>query len=198
MVRNLCRAKAHEHNKMKEAKSLASSGTVASVEKLARYDQRTAVGIGELDADPWILNTPEGTLDLTTGGMAAHSPVDKLTKIAGTSPKSNCPTPIWDAFLARVTSDDAELIAFLQRMAGYMLTGETHEHALFFLYGKGSNGKSTFLNVLTTLLGDYHATATMEVFTASINDRHPTELASLRGARMVTSVETEEGRRWAE
>jgi putative DNA primase/helicase len=72
------------------------------------------------------------------------------------------------------------------------------EHALFFLYGTGANGKSTFLNALTSAFGDYHKISPIETFTASNSDRHPTELAGLRGARLVTSVETEEGRRWAE
>jgi putative DNA primase/helicase len=83
-------------------------------------------------------------------------------------------------------------------MAGYALTGTTQEHALFFLHGTGANGKSTFINAVTTVLGDYHRAAAIETFTASHNERHPTDLAGLRGARLVTSVETEEGRRWAE
>jgi putative DNA primase/helicase len=83
-------------------------------------------------------------------------------------------------------------------MAGYSLTGSTEEHALFFLYGLGANGKSTFLNAITAAAGDYHRTTPIETFTASNHDRHPTELAALRGARLVTATETEEGRRWAE
>jgi putative DNA primase/helicase len=100
--------------------------------------------------------------------------------------------------LARVTDDQPELIAFLKRVAGYALTGLTREHALFFLYGRGANGKSTLINVLIECLGDYHKTAPIETFTASTSERHPTDLASLRGARLVTATETEEGRRWAE
>ena len=83
-------------------------------------------------------------------------------------------------------------------MCGYALTGATSEHALFFLYGRGANGKSTFVNAVAGILGDYHRTAPIETFTASISDRHPTDLAGLRGARLVTATETEEGRRWAE
>jgi len=78
------------------------------------------------------------------------------------------------------------------------LTGSTQEHALFFLYGLGANGKTTFLNAITACTGDYHRTAPIETFTASSVDRHPTDLAGLRGARLVTAIETEEGRRWAE
>lgn len=86
---------------------------------------------------------------------------------------------------------------FMQQVAGYALTGDISEHALFFIYGPGGNGKSVFLNTLTNILGDYAATATMDTFTANQGDRHPTDLAMLRGARLVSVSETEEGRPWA-
>src|SRR6516165_8894792 len=111
---------------------------------------------------------------------------------------ASCPTPVWGAFLARITDNRPELSAYLQRIAGYSLTGATQEHALFFLYGLGANGKTTFLNAITACVGNYHRTAPIETFTASSVDRHPTDLAGLRGARLVTAIETEEGRRWAE
>ena len=91
-----------------------------------------------------------------------------------------------------------ELQRFLQQMAGYCLTGDISEHALFFVYGTGGNGKGVFLNTVAGILGDYAATAAMDTFTASQGDRHPTDLAMLRGARLVTAAETEEGRAWAE
>ena len=97
-----------------------------------------------------------------------------------------------------MTDGKPELAEYLQRIAGYSLTGSTQEHAMFFLYGLGANGKTTFLNAITQAAGDYHRTAPIETFTASSIDRHPTDLAGLRGARLVTAVETEEGRRWAE
>lgn len=86
----------------------------------------------------------------------------------------------------------------MQRVAGYCLTGSTQEHGLFFLYGTGSNGKSVFVNTLFTLLGDYAANAPMETFMETRTERHPTDLAGLRGARLVTATETEQGRRWNE
>jgi putative DNA primase/helicase len=97
-----------------------------------------------------------------------------------------------------VTGGNVELIAFLRRMAGYALTGLTREHTMFFLHGGGGNGKSVFIKTISGILGDYHRTAPIETFTASQIDKHPTDLAGLHGARLVTSVETEEGRRWAE
>src|SRR5262249_4902153 len=84
------------------------------------------------------------------------------------------------------------------RLLGYALTGLTIEHALFFLYGTGANGKSVLMSTVAGILGSYHRTAPIETFTASTSERHPTDLAGLRGARLVTAVETEEGRRWAE
>jgi putative DNA primase/helicase len=89
------------------------------------------------------------------------------------------------------------LIGFLQRVAGYALTDSTREHALFFVYGTGANGKSTFVNT-TACVGEYHRVAPIETFTASNTERHTTELAGLRGARLVTAIKTEEGRRWNE
>ncbi len=83
-------------------------------------------------------------------------------------------------------------------MVGYALTGSTQEHALFFLHGTGANGKGVFLSTIAGVLRDYAATAPMETFIASNSDRHPTDLAGLRGTRLVTAQETEEGRRWAE
>ncbi|WP_048863261.1 phage/plasmid primase, P4 family, partial [Acidisphaera rubrifaciens] len=93
---------------------------------------------------------------------------------------------------------DADLVRFLQRAAGYALTGSTREHALFFGYGTGGNGKGVFLNTLAGIFGDYATIAPMETFAATQTDRHPTELAMLRGARLVTAQETEQGRAWAE
>ena len=178
--------------------AIASAKTVAAVERLAKADRRIAATVDQWDADPWLLNTPGGVVDLRDGGYRLHNPADYITKISGTAPDPSRPIPHWLAFLERVTAADAELIAFLQRIAGYCLTGSTSEHALFFLYGTGSNGKSTFLNAITGVIGGYCRTAPIETFTASPSDRHPTDLAGLRGARLVTAVETEEGRRWAE
>jgi putative DNA primase/helicase len=91
-----------------------------------------------------------------------------------------------------------ELVDYLQRVCGYCMTGHIKEHALFFLYGTGANGKSVFINTLRGIFGSYHATAPIETFTATGIASHPTDLAGLMGARLVTAIETEEGRAWAE
>jgi putative DNA primase/helicase len=178
------------------AKSIASGRTIASVERLARYDRRHAATVEQWDSDHWLLNTPGGVVDLRTGKMRHHRAEDHITKITAVAPGGDCPR--WLAFLETITNQDKELQTFLQRVAGYCLSGTTREHALFFGYGTGGNGKGAFLNTLTGLMADYAAIASMETFTASNTDRHPTDLAMLRGARLVTAQETEQGRKWAE
>ena len=195
-ARVICRAAAAGCNKLKLRKELASAKTVSAVERLARSDRRLAATVEQWDADPWLLNTPEGVIDLRTGIMREHRAEDYLTRVTVVAP-GNRECPIWHAFLDRVAGGKA-LQQYLQRVCGYALTGSTREHALFFLWGTGANGKGTFMNAITGILADFHRIAPIETFTASYNDRHPTDLAGLRGARLVTATETEEGRRWAE
>jgi putative DNA primase/helicase len=195
-ARRLCREASVECNKAKVQNILASAKTVANIERLAKSDRRLAATMDQWDVDPMILNTPAGVVDLTTGQIREHRAEDYATRITSVGPGKLCPT--WRAFLKRVTADDEDLQHFLQREAGYALTGSTREHALFFHYGLGANGKSVYLNTVAGIMGEYHRTAAIETFTASTVDRHPTDLAGLRGARLVTAIETEEGRRWAE
>lgn len=196
LTRRVCREAATACGQANVATLLASAKTVAAVERLAKADRRMAASVEQWDADPWLLNTPHGVIDLRTGSARPHRPTDYQTRITAISAGGERAT--WRQFLMDVTGGDAELQAFLQRLAGYALTGSTREHSLAFLHGTGANGKSVFTNTLAGILGDYHKTAPIETFTASGSDRHPTELAMLRGARLVTAVETEEGRRWAE
>lgn len=198
LVRQSCRAASATTDKPKIATTIASAKTVSSVERLAKAFREMAATADQWDADTWALNTPDGVYDLRTGERHPHQAVDYMTKITGVAPDPDCATPIWLRFLDRTAGGDGELIAFLRRMSGYALTGSVSAHALFFLYGTGANGKSTFLNALMGCLGDYHQTSAIETFTATAGDRHPTDLAGLRGARLVTATETEEGRRWAE
>src|ERR1039458_529549 len=135
-------------------------------------------------------------VNVRTGERYAPRPEDYMTKCAAVSPGGDCPR--WHAFLERVTAGDVDLQQYLQRVAGYCLTGHTTEHAIFFLYGTGANGKTVFVNTLLGMMGDYAITAPMEVFIESKTDRHPTELAMLRGARLVVASETQSGRNWNE
>lgn len=178
------------------ATSVSSVRAVNAVISLARTDPRHSASPNQFDADQWALNTPGGIVDLRTGLMRDPVASDYCTKVTEVTPAGDCPT--WLSFLDSVTAGDKDLQQYLQRVAGYSLTGSTAEQAFFFFYGTGQNGKGTFLNMLEWIVGDYSKVASMETFTESKNDRHPTELAALQGARMVTSQETDEGRRWAE
>jgi putative DNA primase/helicase len=195
-AREICRETALHVNHPKEGKAVASAKSRAAVVSLASEDHRLVATIDQWDADPWLLNTPGGVVDLRTGAIREVRRTDYMTKSTAVAPGDGC--PLWNKFLDRVTVGNKDLKKFLLRMGGYFLTGLTIEQSLFFLFGLGSNGKGVFINTISGLMGDYHTVTAMETLTASNTDRHPTELAALRGARLVTANETEDGRQWAE
>jgi P4 family phage/plasmid primase-like protien len=177
---------------------LARAATAAAVERFAQSDEAFAVTSSIWDSDPFLLGTPGGTVDLRTGEMREPIPEDHITKLTSVAPAAAPKCPGWLAFLHQVTNGDTGLIRFLRQWCGYCLTGDTREHALLFAHGPGGNGKTVFLSTVARIMGDYARTAAMDTFVASQSDRHPTDLAMLRGARLVTASETEEGRAWAE
>lgn len=178
-------------------KAVCKASVAKGAEIFTQADPTHAVTSSIWDADPWLLGTPGGTLNLKTGKMHQPRPSDFITKLSGCQPDSREPV-LWMKFLRDATRGDDALIAYLQRIAGYCLTGATTEHSLFFIFGPGGNGKSVFLNLLVHILGDYAMSSPMDTFTATKFSSHPTELAMMKGARLVTASETEEGRAWAE
>jgi len=195
-ARELARQLAEDQDERKRYKISATS-FAGGVERFAKCDPNVAVTMAFWDQDPWLLGTPGGTVDLRSGLLRPGSCEDAITKVTAVTPDSSgCPR--WLRFLVETTGDDGELIRFLQQWCGYCLTGITREHALVFVYGPGGNGKSVFLNTITTILKDYAVTSAMETFTVSTGAKHSTELAMLAGARLVTASETEEGHAWAE
>lgn len=206
LARELCRGAAAHAKSLPTKRRINSAATVAAIERLARCDKRHAATAEQWDADPWLLNTPDATVSLRLAQrgrieLRPHRLEDYLTKIATASPGGSCRR--WLQFLNEITTPpggqpDKELQGFLQRIAGYCLTGSIQEEKLFFLYGTGANGKSVFVSTLAGVLGDYAKTSSAETFMESYTDRHPTELAYLRGARLVTVMELEQGRRWSE
>lgn len=161
--------------------------------QLARSAPELAVTHDDLDADPWALNVANGTLDLRTAQLRPHDARDLITKLAPIDYHADATCPTWDAFLARTMGGDAELVHFLRRMVGYALTGVIREHVLGFLFGGGANGKSTFINTMNAMLGDYASRAPRGLLFRSRGDRHETELTTLFGARFVSCPEVDEG-----
>ncbi len=119
-----------------------------------------------------------------------------MTRMTAVGPRSDC--PLFLKFLDRIMGGDQALIAFLRRLFGYCLTGDTSEQAIFFNHGDGQNGKGVLMSTVSGILADYCHATPIETFTESKNDRHPTELARLHRVRLVTATETEAGRHWAE
>ena len=174
---------------------LGSAATVAAIVKLAAADRVHAVTVNELDADPWLLNSPGGVLDLRDRTLRKSDPACLFTKIAGASPEGACPTFL--RVLERCLPD-LEVRNYLQRLIGYMATGIVRDHIVVLCYGPGANGKSLIFNAIKHAFGDYAITLGSEVLMESHADRHPTEIAVLRGARMVLCSEVDSGRRWNE
>lgn len=197
-----CRTIARElvavHDDAKAAVTMARAGSARGVEALARSARAFAVTSAVWDTEPFLLGTPDGTVDLRTGQLRPARQNQYVTRLTSVVPAETPECPLWEQFLWEATGADRESIRFLRAWCGYCLTGDTREHALAFIYGPGGNGKSVFLNTVAALLGDYASTAAMETFTTSGVDKHSTDLAMLRGARLVTASETEEGRPWAE
>jgi putative DNA primase/helicase len=196
--RELGREAGKQASSKAELKELRKVTFANGVEKFARGDRRVAVTSERWDRDPFLLGTPDGTLDLRTGLLRAADPADGITRLVAVAPRSGAACPIWMRFLGETFGDDAELIRFMQQWFGYCLTGDTREHALWFGFGNGGNGKGVLLNTVSGIMRDYAVAAPMSTFTATKHDAHPTEIAMLRGARLVTASETERNRAWAE
>lgn len=162
---------------------------------LARSERPLAITHDQLNRDNNLLNCQNGTLNLATGKLYPHDRGDLLTYVLPVEYDPAAPAPTWDAFIDRITGGDRELAAFLARAVGYTLGGDAGEQCLFFLYGFGANGKSTFIEIVMALLGDLGHKARAQVLMASERDRIPNEIAALAGKRLVVSSELSDGAR---
>jgi P4 family phage/plasmid primase-like protien len=171
---------------------------IANCLDLMRSEPGIPVVPADLDADPFLLNVANGTLDLRTGELRPHRREDLITKLAPVEYHPGAGCPLWLKVLSRVMGGNDLLITYLQRLVGYALTGDVSEQVLWFLYGAGQNGKSTFLMTILAMLGDYAMQAVSDLLMQKRNESHPTERADLFGRRFVATIETEEGKRLAE
>lgn len=149
----------------------------------------------QLDRYKAALNTPGGVIDLKSGALAPHDPKNYFTKITAVEYSENADCPRWTAFLDDIFGGDKDLIRYVQKAVGYSLTGATSEQCAFFLYGTGRNGKSTFLDIIRDIFGDYAANIQPETIMVrnSQGSAINSDIARLKGARLVTSVEPNEG-----
>jgi putative DNA primase/helicase len=167
--------------------------------ELATTEPGIPLPVEALDADPWVLAVPHGTLELRSGGLRPAYPEDYLTLHAGTVYDPQAVPVRWLRFLLRVFDGNRDLIRYVQRAVGYALTGSTREQKLFVLWGTGANGKSTFIETIRKVLGEYAKQTPAATFTHDwASDRVRNDLARLRAARFVSAVEVEQGKRLAE
>jgi putative DNA primase/helicase len=165
---------------------------------LAQSEPGIPIRVDALDADGWLLNVDNGTLELKTSTLRPHRREDLITKLVPVAydPEAGCPR--WHAMLDRIFDGRRAVIDFMQRGLGYALTGETIEQVIFLLWGAGANGKTTFLTTAETLLGDYALSTRPETLMARKGDGIPNDVARLKGARLVIAVEADAGQRLAE
>jgi putative DNA primase/helicase len=175
--------------------SLERRSTLMNALALAKALKPIADAGEDWDANPWLLSTPTGVVDLHTGTCHPGQPRDRLTLQTAARFVPTAPCLRWDQFLREIFNGEDDLVTFMQRAVGYSLVGVTTEQVLFLLYGTGANGKGTFANTLKHALGDY--AWNMPFTTVELHERSaiPNDLAALVNRRFVTASETNEGTR---
>ena len=164
---------------------------------IIKWTENVMVSDMAMDLDNYLFNASELTINLKTGKAAAPDKNNLITKKSNFIYDKNAKCPTWDMFLMQIFNNDVDLIRFVQKAMGYSLSGDTSEQCLFILWGTGANGKSTFLNVLQHLFGDYANTARTETFMKKTSEQS-NDLARLKGARLVTTSEAEQGKQLSE
>jgi len=184
---------------VKHALQSEAANRIRAIIQLAETEPGISVTSEKLDADPWLLNCSNGTVDLRTGEVLTHNKKNLCTKQVPVVFDASAKCPTWKSFLKRIMDGKMSLVSFLQRAIGYALTGRTNEQVLFLLHGTGANGKTTFVETIRMLLGDYAQQSEFETFLFRKNGGGPrNDIARLKGARFVSAVEAEQGCRLSE
>lgn len=174
-----------------------SVGKRNAIETLARAETGVTVTADQLDADPWLLNCSNGTLDLRTGELHSHRRSDLITKTTGVAYDASASTELWSQVLHNMTGGDEELGSYLQRIAGYALAGVATERRFFFLYGPPGSGKSTFIEALMGCMGTYARATPFDTWLERANPGgNRDDLVALQGVRLVTSGEVSPSKHW--
>lgn len=190
LARRMCRAVAAacDPKSESEAKRISSAKSVAATLTLAQSDRRIVVPTSAWDADPMLLNTPGGVVDLRTGKLRERG-IEYVTQATMVAPGFSVQCPTWLKFMHQVFLGEADMIEFMQRSMGYWLSGSVREQVIHFLHGQGSNGKSVLSDLVKWIVGSYGVKLTATALMQSKGERHPTELAQLRGKRLALSSE---------
>lgn len=197
LARENCRSFSGQCKDQRLARQVSSARAINATIRLAGTDPEVAARAALFDADPMLLNTPGGIVDLRDGRLGPHRRDAYMTRIAAAGPVGDC--PLFDRFLGEFTLGNSDYRQYLLRLAGYCLTGSIKEHVLVFLWGAfGGEGKGVFARVLHDVMGDYAGVAMMGMFMVSYGERHPTEIAALVGKRLVIATETQQGQEWDE
>lgn len=176
-------------------RKIARRSTAFNVRDASRNDRRIAAIAEQWDTDPYLLGCPGGAIDLRTGKLIAGDREAYITMRTAVAPEKGEPA-LWLAHLHKVLQGDEDTIGFLRRYLGMGLSGIVGEHCLVYFSGSGRNGKGITIDTMTKLVGDYGYAAPFNLLTESKSERHPTELAALRGKRLVSASEPPEGARW--
>ena len=180
----------------KKAAALRDDAMIYAIDRLVTTNPELTCTSDDWDTDSMLLGGPM-TVDLRTGEARAPTPRDFILKHAACAPSRESPE-LWLRCLATWTNRDLDLQAYLQRLCGYLLTGSVEEEVFAFAHGLGKNGKTKFVEAIKGVMGDYAVTIGAEVLMWSNHERHPTELAQLRGKRLAIASEVEKRRAWAE
>lgn len=173
-------------------KQSSTDGRTRAVRSVASSRAGVSVLPEHLDSDPWLLNCRNGTVDLRTGDLQDHSRGDLITRLCPVDYRPDAKAPTWLAFLRSAMLGSDELVTFLQQACGFSLTGLTSEQKFFILHGAGRNGKSTFLNALRMVLGDYARNAEGQTFLRQDSRHVRQDLAVLQGVRFCTTSEIQD------
>jgi putative DNA primase/helicase len=183
---------------VKHAHRAQSERHLRAMITLAKSEPGVTVLAEQLDADPWLLNVQNGTLDLRTGQLRQHCREDLMTKMTPIAFDPQARAPRWRAFLRRIFAEKADLLRYVQLAVGYTLSGSAREQCFFILQGSGANGKSKFLQVISAMLGDYARHTPTQTLLATNADHVRSDLARLQGARLVTASEAEQQKHLAD
>jgi putative DNA primase/helicase len=189
---------ADRNEAFKTAKSALQKRAVDSTMWLARSEPGVPARLVDFDKAPMILNVRNGIVDLTTGTLGPHDKTAMCAMIAGTEYDKHAQCSRWQQFIAEICCDSVELMDYVQRWCGYLLTANVAENSLMFLLGDGRNGKSLLIEVMKELLGEYAIVASTEMVMVRRNPGIPNDIARMRGVRAVFMNETNKGQRFDE